>query len=246
MRSFFIVLVMKLKTNLSFSSDKITSGTNVSRELEEYKKEKKYNKNIVDLVIYALANCTQMTVLIYYVYDGVVKTHEIPPTREAEVPNGRVTLARIGEHYEPVLSTDTFQRICDNTITINDSPLKRGNKCSENVLLDSECTPSKGWILDSDSSDSSPSIVSSADSSSSDSSSNDSLRKSCHQKKNTPKKLTPDVQVIKCASLPPDIDDTTAYELPFDSCNRMQSSIDGRKWKRYISSKRPLCRILQM
>ena len=26
--------------------------------------------------------------------------------------------------------------------------------------------------------------------------------------------------------------------LPFDSCNRMQSSIDGRKWKRYMSSKR--------
>ena len=122
----------------------------------------------------------QVTVLIYYVYEGIVKTHEIPPTRETEAPNGRAALAHIGEHYEAVLMTDTFQRICENTITINDSPVKRGNKCSESGLLDLESRLSKRLRVDSDTSDSSSSTVSSGVPYS-DCSSNESPIKSCQQ-----------------------------------------------------------------
>lgn len=204
----------EIEDNLSFYSEKIVSGTNVSRELDEYKKEKKYTKDIVDLVIYALANCTQSTVLIYYVCDSVVKRHEIPPARELEIPsNRRVTLARIGEHYEAVLMTDTFQRISENTVII-DSPVKEGNGCPEIVLSYSEGKASKRQRL---SSHPSSSAVSSDDSLYSDSSSNNCLMKTCHQKKVAPSKLTPDVwadvSAIKCTSLPSDIDGTTVYEL---------------------------------
>ena len=165
--------------NLSFYSDKIVSGTNVSRELDKYKKEKKYNKDIVDLVIYALAICTQSTVLIYNICNSVVKRHEIPPARELEIPsNRRVTLARIGEHYEAVLMTHTFQRIIENTVII-DSPVKEGNGCPEIVLSDSEVKMSKRQRL---SSHPSSLAVSSDNSLYSDSSSNNCLTKTHHKK----------------------------------------------------------------
>ena len=70
----------EIEDNLSFYSDKITSDTDISGELDEYKREKKYNKD-VDLILYALANSIS-TVSIYYVHDGVIKTHEIPCTNE--------------------------------------------------------------------------------------------------------------------------------------------------------------------
>ena len=139
----------EIEDNLSFYSDKIVSCTNVSRELDKYQKEKKCNKDIVDLVIYVLANCTQSTVLIYYVCDSIAKTHEIPPAGELEIPsNRRVMLARIGKHYEAVLMTDTFQTISKNTVII-DSPVKEGNECPEIVLSDSEGKSSKRQTISS-------------------------------------------------------------------------------------------------
>ena len=132
---------------------------------------------------------------------------------------------------------DNFQRITKNTV-INDYPIKEGNECSEIVLSDSEGRSSKRQRL---SSHPSSSAVSSGDSPYSDSSSNDCLMKHTI-KKVTPNKLTPDVwedvSAIKCASLLPDIDGTSVCEFLFCPCNGMKSSADGRKWKRYMSSKR--------
>ena len=58
----------------------------------------------------------------------------------------------------------------------------------------------------------------------------------------SPIKLTPevweDIPITKCTALPPDIDGNSVYELPFDANYRMRSSVDGRKWKRYMPSKR--------
>ena len=63
-----------------------------------------------------------------------------------------------------------------------------------------------------------------------------------YHKNVTPNKLTPDVwsdvPVIKCTSLPQDIDGNYVYELPFNPYNRMISFKDGRKWRRYMPSKR--------
>ena len=43
---------------------------------------------------------------------------------------------------------------------------------------------------------------------------------------------------MKRDTLPNDIDGNVVYELPFDHKNRMASSKDGRKWRRYMSSTR--------
>ena len=53
-----------------------------------------------------------------------------------------------------------------------------------------------------------------------------------------PSKLTPEVlsevPVLKRDTLPNDIDGNIVYGLPFDHKNRMASSKDGRRWRRYM------------
>ena len=226
---------------MPYYSDKITSDTDVSYELDKYKRGKKYDQNIVDLVIYALANSTNSLVLIYYVHNGVLKTHQIPPTRNCHVPERHVTLVRLGEHYEAVLNADTFKHNVENTVTISDSPVK--SKSTVLVPSDSEGTPGrppKKRKQDSESlSEYSDECVYTTYS---DNSSTDSDLRKGKRKNVSPIKLTPevweDVPITKCTALPPDIDGSSVYELPFDANCRMRSSVDGRKWKRYMPSKR--------
>ena len=104
----------EIEENLPFYSDNITSDTDVSAELDKYRRERNYDQDIVDLIVYALANYTSSQVLIYYVQNGVLKTHEIQPTRDCQVPKRRVTLVRLGEHYEAVLNDDKFKRNIEN------------------------------------------------------------------------------------------------------------------------------------
>ncbi|KAK3731359.1 hypothetical protein QZH41_007160 [Actinostola sp. cb2023] len=47
-----------------------------------------------------------------------------------------------------------------------------------------------------------------------------------------------DVPLTKVDYLPADIDGLNKFQLPFDPRKRMASSQDGRKWQRYVSSKR--------
>lgn len=244
LKSYFKLLhcaCYEIENNLPFYSDKITSDTDVSYELDKYKRERKYNQNIVDLIIYALANSTNSLVSIYYIRNGVLKTHEIPPTRDCQVPERRVTLVRLGENYEAVLNADTFKRNIENTVTIVDSSVKR-----ESTILvpsDSEGTQGrqpKEWKQDSESElENSDECMNTTYS---DNSSTDSDLGKGKRENVSPIKLTlevwEDIPITKCTALPPDIDGSSVYELPFDANYRMRSSVDGRKWKRYMPSKR--------
>ena len=209
--------------------------------MDKYKRERKYNQNIVDLIIYALANSTNSLVSIYYVHNGVLKTHEIPPTRDCQVTERRVTLVRLGEHYEAVMNADTFKRNIENTVTIVDSPVKR----ESTVLVPSDSEGTQGrqpkeWKQDSESElENSDECMNTTYS---DNSSTDSDLGKGKRENVSPIKLTSevweDIPITKCTALPPDIDGNSVYELPFDANYRMGSSVDGRKWMRYMPSKR--------
>lgn len=269
----------EITENVSFYSDNITSDANIVQELHEYQRDKKYSQEIVDLVLYALANCTQSSVSIVYVHDNCIKQFEITPGREGVVSQRSVTLARIGEHYEAV----TTSRHC--TTQIHESPVK--NDIPVIVISDSDSTPKKTKLKfrnsdvvkemiledtsvtsqssvkmddevivlsDSDqkpkkfkpSTESEDSGDSRADTHSSDDSSSDSFLNHPLDMgsvtRSVPTKLTPDVwteiPTLKRNALPHDIDGQVVYELPFDPEDRMASSKDGRKWKRYMPSAR--------
>ena len=94
--------------NLSFYGHKISSKTDIDQQLYKYEVEKVYNKEILHLVLYALANCTNSTIVIIYVHEGCVEQFEMPRTRKEGAFSQRfVTLAHIGEHYESVVDNET-------------------------------------------------------------------------------------------------------------------------------------------
>ena len=243
----------EIMENLSFYGDKIPAKTDIVQELYNYRVKKVYNQDIVDLVLYALANCTNSTIVIVYVHEGCVKWFEVLPARKGIVSQRSVTLARIGEHYESVVTQKTSKSSDIPVIVIsdNDSTPKKTNLIGDNAvstsfvkihdqdrIIDSEFEPSrkklkaKKNLFEEEEGSSSSALYNSLSDSDVDHTVSSSI----------PSKLTPEVwseiPVLKRDTLPNDIDGNVVYELPFDHKNRMASSKDGRRWRRYMSSTR--------
>ena len=77
----------------------------------------------MDLVLCALANCTQSSVSIVYVHDNCIKKFETTPGREGVVSQRSVTLARIGEHYEAVTTSRYCSTQIHKSLAKNDIPV---------------------------------------------------------------------------------------------------------------------------
>ena len=97
----------EIMENLSFYGDNISAKTDIIQELYNYQVKKVYNQDIADLLLYALANCTNSTIVIVYVHEGCVKRFEVPPAQKGVVSLRSITLARIGQHYESVVTQKT-------------------------------------------------------------------------------------------------------------------------------------------
>lgn len=71
----------------------------------------------------ALANCTQSSVSIVYVHDNCIKQFEITPGREGVVSQRSVTLARIGEYYEAMTTSQYCSTQIHKSLAKNDIPV---------------------------------------------------------------------------------------------------------------------------
>ena len=132
--------------------------TDIVQELYNSRVKKVYNQDIVHLVLYALANCTNSTIVIVYVHEGCVKRFEVPPARKGVVSQRSITLTRIGERYESVVTQKTSKSSDIPVIVIsdNDSTPKKTNLIGDDAvstsfvkiqdqdrIIDSESEPSR-------------------------------------------------------------------------------------------------------
>lgn len=94
------LMAMEIKTHLGHYKNYITGDW--ENDLNDYKLSKKFDSDIVDLLLHALANSTSTSC---YVVNGDedVKIEAIHPSRPSVVPVREIFVAKIGQHYDAIV-----------------------------------------------------------------------------------------------------------------------------------------------
>ena len=123
--------VTEISDNLHFYSE-FLPGEDLSSQLEAYALVHNYQSTVVDLMVYALANATNTTCIVFSVLDGEVWTTKIEP-RPGNEANHTIHVCKFGPHYDAVLDMRTpldavagettvslmeFSLMCSRTLTI--------------------------------------------------------------------------------------------------------------------------------
>lgn len=95
-----------IKDNLEFYSPFINSqNVDPIKELERYEKDSDNSGDIVDLIVYALANVTSTTAHVLATDDGKsFTTYTVTPTSSGIVSKWTIHLCKIKSHYEAALN----------------------------------------------------------------------------------------------------------------------------------------------
>lgn len=198
------VLMNEIETHHGHYQNYITGDW--KKGLYDYKLYKKFNSDIVDLLLHVLVNSTSTSCYIVHV-DEEVKIDAIHPARSSVVAEKEIFIAKIGQHYDaivedkppvvPLVRIMTYDHIGnasppDAQLIVHSPNARagRGNKRNEEKRRMKKIT-SLQW---------------------------DGL------------------PVKKTDALPYDIDGNCIYQLSYDKNDRLSSSKDGRPWKKGITS----------
>ena len=83
-------------------------------ELKQFEDEKKYSQATIDIVIYALANIFECTIVLLEENDGRYCMEEsirnlVNPAR-SKASRGDIFFQRTGEHYDSLIKTDIYEK----------------------------------------------------------------------------------------------------------------------------------------
>lgn len=91
------LMAMEIKTHLGHYKNYITGDW--ENDLNVYKLSKKFDSDIVDFLLHALANSTSTSCYVVNA-DEDVKIEAIHPSRRSVVPVREIFVAKIGQHYD--------------------------------------------------------------------------------------------------------------------------------------------------
>lgn len=94
------LMAMEIKTHLGHYKNYITGDW--ENDLNVYKLSKKFDSDIVDLLLHALANSTSTSCYVVNA-DEDVKIEAIHPSRPFVVPVREIFVAKIGQHYDAIV-----------------------------------------------------------------------------------------------------------------------------------------------
>lgn len=97
--------VTEISDNLHFYSE-FLPDEDLSSQLEAYALLHNYQSTVVDLMVYALANATNTTCIVFSTLDGEVRTTRIEP-RQGNEANHTIHVCKFGPHYDAVLDMRT-------------------------------------------------------------------------------------------------------------------------------------------
>ena len=127
----------EIEYNLEFYSSFINfKDIDPIEELRRYEENHDYNGDIVDLMVYALANVTETTAYILTYTGGRVVTLTVPPTRPGQNSKGLIYLCKIGCHYDPALNISKVESLERESVIITDSPVKKAAFTKRKVKLE--------------------------------------------------------------------------------------------------------------
>ena len=127
----------EIEYNLEFYSSFIHfKDIDLIKELRRYEENHDYNGDIVDLMVYALANVTETTAYILTYTGGRVVTLTVPPTRPGRNSKGLIYLCKIGCHYDPALNISKVKSLERESVIITDSPVKKAAFTKRKVKLE--------------------------------------------------------------------------------------------------------------
>ena len=127
----------EIENNLEFYSSFINfKDIDPIEELRRYEENHDYNGDIVDLMVYALANVTETTAHILTFTGGRVVTLTVPPTRPGRNSKGLIYLCKIGSHYDPAFNISKVESLERESVIITDSPVKKAALSKRKVKLE--------------------------------------------------------------------------------------------------------------
>ena len=97
--------VTEISDNLCFYSE-FLPDEDLSSQLEEYVLLRNYQSTVVDLMVYALANATNTTCIVFSTRNGEVRTTKIEP-RQGNEANHTIHVCKFGPHYDSILDKAT-------------------------------------------------------------------------------------------------------------------------------------------
>ena len=127
----------EIKNNLEFNSSFINfKDTDPIEELQRYEENNDYGGDIVDLMVYALANATETTACIITLTGERVVTLTVPPTRPGRNSKGLIYLCKIGSHYDPALNISRVESLERETVIITESPVKESSLVEQKLKME--------------------------------------------------------------------------------------------------------------